>query len=214
MTRAPEEGDDPLPRGRRRRRRGAGRGAQRARDDRFGRLSDEQRHFVTELTTSGLRVQAPVGLAPGRRYHRPRSGGRRLARVRLPGDRLRGRGTQSVLLGEEADRRGRAPSPRCGRDFDYADESRSIGAPPTVLLVDEASRCSRPSDFATAREAVGRVPGAILRLVGDPAVHSDRSAAGGFVPLARRDRRRPSAGSFPTSTASRARTITELRLAD
>ena len=145
-------------------------------DERFAHLSDEQRRFVTKLTTSGQQTQAAVGRAGSGKTTALEVA---VAAWRAAGYHVLGSavgGTQSVLLGEEATGEAQTVASVLARYFDYDDTGSLDGR--TVLLVDEASLVST-HDIALLERAVAEHPGAALRLVGDEEQHSS-VAAGGF----------------------------------
>ena len=146
-------------------------------DERFSRLSEEQRRFVTELTTSGQRVQAAVGRAGSGKTTALEAA---VAAWQAAGYRVLGSavgGTQSVLLGEEATGEARNVASVLARYFDYADTARRSTSAPSCSSTRRPS--SRRRDVALLEQAVAEHPGAILRLVGDEEQHSS-VAAGGF----------------------------------
>jgi conjugative relaxase-like TrwC/TraI family protein len=151
-------------------------------DERFARLSDEQRRFVESLTTCGMRIQAGVGAAGSGKTTALEAA---VACWRAAGYRVLGTavgGTQAVVLSEEIGVEGRTVASVIARYFDHGDTSVIDAC--TVVLVDEASLLST-KDFVALAKAVGE-QGATLRLVGDPAQHSAVAAGGMFRHLTER----------------------------
>ena len=145
-------------------------------EERFARLSPEQRKFVAALTTSGMRIQAGLGAAGTGKTTALEAA---VAAWEAAGYRVVGAavgGTQAVVLGEETGIEGRTVASVLARYFDHGDVA-SIDAR-TILLLDEASLLSTRDFASLARAAEER--GAALRLVGDPAQHSAVRAGGIF----------------------------------
>jgi len=145
-------------------------------EPRFARLTDEQRAFVTALTTSGHRIQGAVGRAGSGKTTSMEAA---VAAWRAAGYQVLGSavgGTQTVLLAEEATGNARTVASVLARYFDFDDPS--LITERTVLLVDEASLLST-RDLALLERAVAERPGAVLRLIGDQEQHTS-VAAGGF----------------------------------
>ena len=142
---------------------------------RFVRLSEDQRHFVRALVTSGQRIQAGVGPAGTGKTTALEAA---IACWHAAGYEVIGAavgGTQTVVLGEETGVEARTVASVLAR-VRHLGTDATLG-PHTVLLVDEASLLST-SDAAALVGAI-RSSGATLRLVGDPAQHG-AVAAGGF----------------------------------
>jgi conjugative relaxase-like TrwC/TraI family protein len=145
-------------------------------DERFSRLSDEQRRFVESLTTSGMRIQAGVGAAGSGKTTALEAA---VACWQAAGYRVLGTavgGTQAVVLSEETGVEGRTVASVIARYFEHGDVS--VIDARTVVLVDEASLLSTKDFVALAKACEERQ--ATLRLVGDPAQHSAVAAGGMF----------------------------------
>jgi hypothetical protein len=145
-------------------------------EDRFARLSDEQREFVIALTTSGHRVQAAVGRAGSGKTTSLEAA---VAAWTDEGYKVIGSavgGTQAVLLGEEATGDARTVASILASYFDY--DNTDLIDDRTVIVVDEASLVST-HDAALLERAVAENPGSKLVFVGDQEQHSS-VAAGGF----------------------------------
>ncbi|MGB9113299.1 MAG: AAA family ATPase [Acidimicrobiales bacterium] len=151
-------------------------------DERFARLSDEQRRFVESLTTSGMRIQAGVGAAGSGKTTALEAAVAcwQAAAYRVLGTAVGG--TQAVVLSEETGVECRTVASVIARHVDHGDTS--IIDARTVVLVDEASLLST-KDFVALAKAVDE-RGATLRLVGDPAQHSAVAAGGMFRHLVER----------------------------
>lgn len=149
-------------------------------DDRFARLSDEQRSFVSSLISSGMHIQVGIGAAGSGKTTALEAA---VACWQTAGYRVLGAavgGTQAVVLSEETGVDGRTVASVLARYFERGDTS--IIDARTVLLVDEASLLST-RDFVSLAKAAEET-GATLRLVGDPAQHSAVRAGGIFRYLA------------------------------
>ena len=145
-------------------------------DERFARLSDEQRRFVTSLTTSGQLIQAGVGRAGSGKTTALEAA---VLAWRSDGFEVIGAavgGSQAVVLGEEATGEARTVAALVAA-IERGDEG--VITDRTVVLVDEASLVST-RDVAVLARAVGENPGASLRLVGDPEQHGSVAAGGYF----------------------------------
>ena len=145
-------------------------------NERFARLSDEQRRFVESLTSSGMRVQAAVGAAGTGKTTALEAAVAcwQAADYRVLGAAVGG--TQVVVLSEETGAEGRTVASVLARYFDRGDLA-SVDSR-TVLLVDEASLVSTHDFVGLAKAAEQN--GAIVRLIGDPAQHSAVEAGGIF----------------------------------
>jgi len=145
-------------------------------EDRFTRLSEEQRGFVGALTGSGMRIQAGVGAAGSGKTTALEAA---VAVWTAAGYRVLGAavgGSQAVVLSEETGVEGRTVASVIARYFDHGDAS--LVDDRTVILVDEASLISTRDFAALAKIAEER--GAPLRVVGDAAQHSSVNAGGVF----------------------------------
>ena len=145
-------------------------------EERFARLSDEQRRFVERLTTSGMRIQAALGAAGSGKTTALEAAVEAWSRAGYTVVGAAVGGTQTVVLGEEAHVEARTVASVIARYFNFGN-LESIDAH-TVLLVDEASLLST-QDFALLAQAVEE-RGALLRIVGDTAQHSAVAAGGIF----------------------------------
>ena len=145
-------------------------------DDHFARLSDEQRRFVSSLTTSGMRIQAAVGGAGTGKTTALEAAVTAWSRAGFTVLGSAVGGTQTVILGEEAHVDARTVASVLARYFNFGDAD-SIDAH-TVLLIDEASLLST-QDFALLAQAATE-RGATMRVIGDPAQHSAVAAGGIF----------------------------------
>jgi ATP-dependent exoDNAse (exonuclease V) alpha subunit len=145
-------------------------------DVRFARLSDEQRRFVEGLTTSGMRIQAAVGAAGSGKTTALEAAVEAWHRAGFDVLGAAVGGTQTVVLGEEAQVESRTVASVIARYFHFDDLATITDR--TVLLVDEASLVST-QDFALMAQAVTE-RGATMRFVGDPAQHSAVAAGGVF----------------------------------
>jgi len=145
-------------------------------EPRFAKLSEEQRAFVTALTTSGHRVQGAVGRAGSGKTTSMEAA---VAAWQAAGYTVLGAavgGTQAVLLGEEATVQARTVASIIASYYDAG--NKGLITERTVILLDEASLLST-RDLALIERAVAWHPGAILRLIGDQEQHTS-VAAGGF----------------------------------
>ena len=145
-------------------------------EERFARLSEEQRAFVERLTTSGMRIQAGLGAAGTGKTTALSAA---VAAWDAAGYRVLGAavgGTQAVVLGEETGIEARTVASVLARTLEHGDTS--LVDDRTVVLVDEASLLSTKDFVALAR--LVEEQGATLRLVGDPAQHGSVEAGGIF----------------------------------
>jgi conjugative relaxase-like TrwC/TraI family protein len=145
-------------------------------DERFVKLSGEQRAFVASLTGSGMRIQAGVGAAGSGKTTALEAA---VAVWAAAGCMVLGAavgGTQAVILSEETGVEARTVASVIARYLDHGDVS--IVDDRTVILVDEASLISTRDFAALAKIAEER--GALLRVVGDAAQHSSVNAGGVF----------------------------------
>jgi conjugative relaxase-like TrwC/TraI family protein len=145
-------------------------------DERFSRLSDEQREFVTRLVTSGLGIQAGVGAAGTGKTTALHAAvtAWEAAGFTVLGTAVGGR--QTVKLAKETGIATSTVASILARVYDHDD--RSLITRRTVILLDEASQLST-HDFVLLADAAANA-GAALRLIGDPAQHSSVAAGGLF----------------------------------